>query len=414
MTKQLYQHSAIVLGTEVNGLAVIRSLGRLGVRCGAVTATTRGDHAHHSRYLAHLELLDSANSDVEIIDAMRRLARRLALGQPVVIPTTDRFSECLSRNRQNLESEFLLCCPDLDLCDIFLDKWKTARICNEHDIRIPHTVCPTTTEDVSDIAQSLTFPVIVKPRYTFGTGFPGKNAVFSDIRSLEAFFARAELLGRCVIQQIIPSGDGDIIVVASYSGDARLVKAIYSGRKIRQLLPDYGATCFGLSELHPALESSSRHFLNSIKYRGFAALEFARSRVDGKTYFIELNTRTYYHNQLFADAGIDLTQVGYLDKIGYDVASGDRQLRQRDGLFWLDFRRDFQSMRLKRKQGRISIFEWVLSIIRARSFAYWNWSDPLPFLAACIWRLGDLSRNMLRRVRYALEGWPRATDGGKR
>lgn len=397
-----FLHSAIVLGTEVNGIAVIRSLGRLGVRCGAVTATMRGDHAHQSRYLNYVQLLNSAESDGAIIDAMRQVAQRLGPTPAVVIPTTDRFSECLSRNRQHLETQYLLCCPDVDLCDTFLDKWKTARICEENGVPIPQTFCPTTTEELEQVSRSIPFPVIVKPRYTFGTGFPGKNAVFKDRGGLEGFFARTELLGQCVVQQIIPSGDGDILVVASYSSDARLVKAIYSGRKLRQLLPDYGATCFGLSEPHPELELRSRQFLDNIGYRGFAALEFARSRTDGKLYFIELNTRTYYHNQLFADAGIDLTQVAYLEMAGYDFVTHLGQLRQKEGLLWLDFRRDFQSMRLKRRQGAISVLEWLSSIVRARSFAYWNWRDPLPFFAACVWRLGEASTNVLRRFGRAI------------
>ncbi len=244
----------------------------------------------------------------------------------------------------------------------------------------------------------MTFPVIVKPRYTFGTGFPGKNAVFDEPRALLNFFSGNNLLGHCVIQQIIPSGDGDIIVTASYSADNGVVQAMYSGRKIRQHLPDYGATCFGISERHPDLEKQSRRFLENIGYKGFAALEFARSREDGRAYFLELNTRTYYHNQLFADAGVDLTQVGYLSASGHDFRSLLGPLEQREGLIWLDFRRDFQSMRIKRRQGRIRVAQWLRSIVAARSFAYWDWRDPVPFVLACIWRTGELASNILKRL----------------
>jgi predicted ATP-grasp superfamily ATP-dependent carboligase len=85
------------------------------------------------------------------------------------------------------------------------------------------------------------------------------------------FLEGNDLLGKCVIQQVISSGDGDILVTATYSGSSGTVEAIYSGRKIRQYLPDYGATCFGISERHAMLEESTRAFLNNIRYRGFAA-----------------------------------------------------------------------------------------------------------------------------------------------
>ena len=177
-----------------------------------------------------------------------------------------------------------------------------------------------------------------------------------------------------------------------------LVQAMYSGRKIRQYLPDYGATCFGISERHPDLEEQSRRFLEGIGYKGFAALEFARSREDGRAYFLELNTRTYYHNQLFADAGIDLTQVGYLSASGHDFRTLLGTLEQREGVIWIDFRRDFQSMRIKRRQRRIGVVQWLRSIIAARSFAYWDWRDPAPFVLACIWRTRELASNILKRL----------------
>jgi predicted ATP-grasp superfamily ATP-dependent carboligase len=392
-----FANSSIVLGTEVNGIAVIRSLGRLGVRCGAVFMPSRGDHARHSRYLALVREVPRDASDTVLVSVIRDVADRIGQGPQVLIPTTDRYAEFLSRNFEVLANDFIPCCPDKELCDAFLDKWKTARICADNGILIPQTACPQTLDELAKVAGDIAFPVVVKPRYTFGTNFPGKNAVFADARGLLQFFHRNDLLGSCVIQQIIPSGDGDILVTASFSGSNGTVEAIYSGRKIRQYLPDYGATCFGISERYPALETQSRGFLDGISYKGFAALEFARSRDDGQAYFLELNTRTYYHNQLFADAGIDLTQVAYLSATGHDFKTVLGALKQREGIIWLDFRRDLQSMRIKRRKGRITVTQWLRSIVAARSFAYWDWRDPAPFVRACLWRAKDLAFNLWKR-----------------
>lgn len=395
-----FKNSAIVLGTDVNGIAVIRSLGRLGVRCGALSTASRGDHARSSRYLSFAGVIPEDASDTALASIIRGAKKGFGDSPAVLIPTTDRYSEFLSRNRDALASEFILCSPAIDLCDAFLDKWKTAEICNDNGILIPQTACPRTADELAKVAREMPFPVVVKPRYTFGTKFPGKNAVFADAKGMLTFFEASNLLGQCVVQQIIPSGDGDILVTASFSSGNGTVEAIYSGRKIRQFLPDYGATCFGISERHPVLETESRKFLDKIRYTGFAALEFARSRVDGRAYFLELNTRTYYHNQLFADAGIDLTQIGYLSATGYDIAPELRTLRQREGLIWIDFRRDFQSMRIKRRQGRITIAQWLRSIVAARSFAYWDWRDPAPFLIACCWRMKELAIHLFRRFSH--------------
>jgi D-aspartate ligase len=393
-----FPQGAIVLGAEVNGVAVIRSLGRLGVRCGLVHATSRADFAHRSRYLACSESIPGDSEDAAVEAAIHRISAVIGRERVVLIPTTDRFSQYLSRHRESLGGHFVVCNPDGGLCDTFLDKWKTAELCRDKGVLIPSTACPQTAAELADVAATMTYPVIVKPRYTFASGFPGKNAVFQDATGLSAFLADGSLLGRCVVQQIVRSGDGDILVTATYSSADRKVQAIYSGRKLRQYLPDYGATCFGISEKHSVLEATTQRFLDEIGYRGFAALEFARSRDDGKSYFLELNTRTYYHNQLFADAGIDLTQVAFLDAIGRDFREILGPLVQRDGLRWLDFRRDFLSMRIKRRQGRITLAGWLASLLTARSYAYWNPQDPLPFVVACLWRSRELGLGLFRWI----------------
>ncbi len=241
-------------------------------RCGAISARSPGDHAVHSRYLACHETVRLDASDETLVSALRIVARRLGSGRTVLVPTTDRYSEFLSRN-QDMPFRRTSCpvAPARSSVTHFLDKWKTAQLCIDNGILIPPTFCPDTTDELAKVAADVTFPVVVKPRYTFGTAFPGKNAVFvTNTRALLHFFDGNALLGNCVIQRIIPSGDGDILVTASYSADNGLVQAIYSGRKIRQYLPDYGATCFGISERHPELEEqitpiSGRHRLQGFR-----------------------------------------------------------------------------------------------------------------------------------------------------
>ncbi len=383
-------NSAIVLGTNVNGLGVIRSLGRMGVKCGAIFAPESGDHAPKSRYLSASVPVDQAAGHNQLVNALDHVSSKLQEAPPVLIPTTDKFSQFLCEHQEYLSKRYLLRCASKEIYDAFLDKWKTDRICRENNIRVPATRCPQTLRELTAESDKIRFPVIVKPRYTFETGFPGKNAVFENADELRDFFACHDVVGGAIIQELIPSGDGDILVVACYSGHDGLVKAMYSGRKIRQFLPDYGATCYGISERNIELEIAASDFLNNIGYKGFAALEYARSREDGKSYFLELNTRTYYHNQLFSDAGVDLTKIAYQEITGIDKSSTAIPIEQRDGLIWIDFRRDYYSMRIKRKQGIISIPKWAASLLKPRSFAYWSISDPAPFIAACSWRTKQL------------------------
>jgi predicted ATP-grasp superfamily ATP-dependent carboligase len=377
---------AIVLGGNVNGLGVIRSLGRLGVRTAALLSPDISDHARYSKYLKTFIQISEDDDDNELLVALTKLAAQLDCARPLLIPTTDAFSQFLASNQDLLSDKFVFNAPPLDLCDTFLDKWKTSTICKENKILIPATYCPQSFEELDALSEELKFPVIVKPRYTFDSNFPGKNAQFLCFDSLLRFFEHHNVLGSAIVQNIVPSGDGDIIVLASYSDSRSAVKAMYSGRKLRQYLPDYGATSFGISEPIPTLVKQTRQFLEKIQYRGFAMIEFAQNRSDGNFYFLELNTRTSWTNQLFSDAGIDLTQIGYLDMIGDSPESVLRPPTQRNGVIWIDFRRDLAAMRLKRKDGRIRMLEWLISIMRATSYAHWSWRDPYPFFAACALR----------------------------
>jgi predicted ATP-grasp superfamily ATP-dependent carboligase len=388
-------HGAIVMGTNVNGIGVLRSLGRLGITCGAVFATEYGDHAYQSKYLSRSCQIARNPTDAEIADALSNLSKSMDKPRPVLIPTADRYSQFLCRNASSLSDEFRLNCADIDLYDTFLDKWRTAGICNRNRVPIPDTFCPTSDTELERLCPELEYPVIVKPRYTFDQKFPGKNAVFNDPSELQLFFRQYPVLGDVVIQKIIPSGDGDIFVIATYSSSHGIVRAMYSGRKIRQYLPDYGATCFGVSETQEDLELLTRRFLDAIHYKGFAMVEFARNRANGHPYFLELNTRTAWTNQLFADAGIDLTQIGYLEMAGLEFSSILGEIKQRDGIYWLDFRRDFASYRLKRHQGQITFLQWLRSIVKARSFAYLALADPKPFVVGCLWRIREIIQKHL-------------------
>jgi predicted ATP-grasp superfamily ATP-dependent carboligase len=204
-----------------------------------------------------------------------------------------------------------------------------------------------------------------------------------------------DIFGDAIVQEIIPSGDGDVFAIASYSDSQGKVRASVCWRKLRQYRPDYGATCYGVTEHHPELERRNRTFLEAIGYKGFSMSEFAQSRADAHMYFLELNTRTSWPNQLFVDAGVDLTQLGYIDMSRSDL-SQKQTFVPREGIIWVDFRRDRASARIKRKQGEIGLWEWLFSLTRARSFAHWNMRDPLPFLMISLWRVRRFLRKFHR------------------
>jgi predicted ATP-grasp superfamily ATP-dependent carboligase len=357
----------------------------------------RLEHGRHSRYLSDTARLSSPLTATELFPALRRLKERWNGMKPVLLPVSDPYAALIDDGQAELRSDFELRSPPSGLLGRFVDKIETHRLCQQYGVQAPATVVAEGMQAVRDACRVLEFPVIVKPRRTYGTGFPGKNrALGSAVDLLRFFEANPIVLGNAVIQQIIPSGDGHIIYVGTYSNGDGEVVAVWTGRKLRQWQPDFGMTCFGVSEEHGVVRDRVRTFLDAIGYQGVAGLEFARDRRTGEYFFLELNPRLFLPIQLAADSGVDLVRLAYRDMCGDPI---ETMPRQRDGIYWLDFTNDLQSFAWKRRRGILSASEWLRSLLRARSFAAYDVRDPKPFVASLVHLLAFLSKGLVARIR---------------
>jgi predicted ATP-grasp superfamily ATP-dependent carboligase len=243
-------------------------------------------------------------------------------------------------------------------------------------------------EDIAGATGSFPFPCIVKPVRSFNTPFPSgkKNFVAESSRQLVDFYRQhPNLVGKTLWQEII-EGDDDSIhqctLLIRKSGEVGPATCV---RKIRQYMPGYGIMSFGHSERNDCLVTQSVRLLNQLNYRGLASLEF-KYRSDGRCYFIEMNPRLPWYNSLFADANVNISYFAYLDltESGVQVAP----VEQRNDVYWLSFTKDLGSFLRKGKRDPVSAFQWLRSILAARSHAWWDWRDAKPFLASTLHLLG--------------------------
>jgi predicted ATP-grasp superfamily ATP-dependent carboligase len=154
-------------------------------------------------------------------------------------------------------------------------------------------------------------------------------------------------------------------------------------RKLQQFKPGFGHMAHGRTEENPELLSRSIRLLKLLKWRGLASLEFKRDRQNGEYYFIEMNPRMPWYGGLFADAGANLAYATYLDLTS---GLGSATFRQQNGLHWMRFEHCVRWLLIRSRQGRARFWPWLKSIARTRSFAWWDWRDPLPCLAEMVYR----------------------------
>jgi D-aspartate ligase len=386
---------AIVLGLGINGLAVIRSLGERGLKVSGLYNDASDEIGRYSKYLSSTKCFDKNNvADVLFQACVDLLGDEKS--KPVLICTTDLFSELVASNSELFESRFILTTPKQDLYWKFLKKQPTASISIENNLKIPKTIFVKESESLLEKCENLEYPVIIKPDVTFEETFPAKVIVASVKTELLAFIEEyPHLESKVVVQEIIPSGDGKLYMVSTFSDQDGEVKAIYTGKKVRSYLPDFGVTSYGISCSCEELKVTATKFLNDIKYTGFADLEFAYDEDKDEFYFIELNIRTSYLNQLYKDSGVDLNYVGYLAAKGKDFSH--LICNQVDGVRWCDLTRDLGSCYRKIKAGKVSFFDCIIDILKARSFAYFNLKDLRPFLASLL-QIIQIQYNKFKRV----------------
>jgi predicted ATP-grasp superfamily ATP-dependent carboligase len=397
--RRLIQNPAIVLDLGVNGLGVVRSLGRKGVRVLGVVFAEQGV-AGCSRYCEAVDLPKEAD-ETEFLSRLLALCQRMP-APPVLFPTSDESLALLSRYEQELASMALFVLPARRPMLDILNKDGTKRLAMECGMRIPATYSASSFAHLCEIAAGMHYPVLFKPRNHYSVYLPGraKNITFHEPDELTAYFAvYPHLADMGVFQEIILGGDGHILVCAAYLDRDSEPLAVYTGRKIRQLQPDFGVTSYGISENLPEIADMTICFLQRIRYKGLAAVEYVRDRNTGQVYFLEINARSYYHNSLFLSCGVNLPWIAYLDAVRHPMLAREVMPREKYGLKWVDFARDARSFRLKHKEGQLGWGPWLMSLAQARSFAVFALDDLRPFWHGgrkLVWRQVRKGANRIR------------------
>jgi len=376
---------AIVLGLGANGYGIVRSLSRVGVRVTGLYARNE-EFGRLSRRCASRRLPPEAlRDDNSFVDALLAEARRLG-ERPVVFATDDRHALLLSEHQERLAPHLRFHPVPRSTMRVLVDKAEMSRRCAALGILAPRTHITEPGEDLGRAARSFSYPCIVKPSQSFGGDFPPglKNFVAASPEALDAFLAAyPSLAGHTIWQEIVPGGDDAIFQCTVLVSARGATGGLCTIRKIHQYPPGFGITSLGRTEGNPDVVRESRRLLESLSYRGLASLEFKRH--GEADYFIELNPRLPWYNALFADAGVNLPYLAYRDLVGQPLEAP----AQRNAVYWASLAEDLGWLARTRRRERVSFLAWLGGFAKARSWAWWNWRDPLPALRAFFYLLGQ-------------------------
>jgi D-aspartate ligase len=368
---------ALVIGGNLNGLSIARSLGRRGVPVW-VTSPPNIKLASFSRYTQRT--LPWPNLEDEAQAAyLLEIAERYGLDQWVLFPTTDESAALLSKFHAVLSSRFRVSTPTWDILRWAYDKRLTYRLAAEQHVDYPSTIYPATEADLT--AADLDFPAILKPathaimnRFTSDKAWPAANreellARYREAREL----IPPELI---LIQEMIPGGGEAQFSYAALCCDGKPIVSL-TARRTRQYPVDFGYSSSFVETLDvPEIVAPSRRLLAAIRYTGLVEVEYKFDSRNGRYRLLDINPRLWTWAPLGARAGTDFPYLLWQMITGKSVP----EQTARTGVRWMRMSTDLPAAIHLIFRGRLSPGEYWRSLRSPIEFSVMALDDPLPGL----------------------------------
>ncbi len=366
---------ALVIGGNLNGLSIARSLGRRGVPVW-VTSPPNIKLASYSRYTRRT--LPWPNGDCEGQAAyLLELAERYQLNQWVLFPTSDESAALLSKFHPALSRHFRVSTPTWDALRWAYDKRLTYRLAAEQNVPYPSTIYPASEADL----RSVNFPAILKPathatinRFTADKAWPAANREELLARYREA----RELIppDLILIQELIPGGGESQFSYAALCCDGQPIASL-TARRTRQYPIDFGYSSSFVETLDvPEIVGPSQRLLAAIRYTGIVEVEYKLDARDGRYKLLDINPRLWTWSPLGGRAGVDFPYLLWQMMVGRAVP----EQTGRTDVRWVRMSTDVPAAIHEIFRGRLNVRAYFRSLRRPVEFALMAADDPLPGL----------------------------------
>jgi len=396
---------ALVLGGNLNGLTIARSLGRQGVPV-CVATSPHIKLASFSRY-THRSLPWPSGECEAQVDYLLDLAARHKLDGWVLFPTSDESAALLSKFHVALSCRYRVSTPTWDILQWAYDKRLTYRLAAQEKVDHPVTIYPASESDLDACG----FPAILKPaahvavnRFTADKAWPVANREELLARYREA----RELIppDLILLQERIPGGGESQFSYAALCCDGQPIASL-TARRTRQYPVDFGYSSSFVETLDvPEIVAPSRRLLAAIRYTGLVEIEYKFDARNGRYKLLDINPRLWTWSALGGRAGIDFPYLLWRMMMSREVA----EQTGRNGVRWMRVSTDFPAAVHEMFRGRLSLGVYLRSFRSPVQFALMAADDPLPGLL-------DLPlfayKNLYKRYKGLLDCLPLKAEGLK-
>jgi predicted ATP-grasp superfamily ATP-dependent carboligase len=251
----------------------------------------------------------SGGTDIELFNKFNGwFSQKDFSTKPILFFTTDTSCLFADKYREWFENHFHLTIPSSPILNTYNFKGEAEKDAEKNGLTVPKTQLINLVEHVNKIANSFTFPVIIKPTSSQtkkSIGFKVeiiKNA--ERFKSIVLPIIRKDKALLC--QEYIPGNDKKVHYYIFYR-DARGNVFDTMGIKTLQSPPNGGIMAKGISKYNAEIAQMSRNFLAKIDYEGIGGIEY--KEYNGQYYFIEMSTRPEGFFLISEKAGVPITKI---------------------------------------------------------------------------------------------------------
>jgi D-aspartate ligase len=391
---------------EHMGLDIARSLAKHGIPVYGIDSDplTPGRYSKCCRFVLgpEPESNDGADYVQFLVDFGSKLGRKA-----VLYPLSDLHVLICSRNRDVLREYYEFVMPEQDTVERLLTKDGLCSVALEHGIPAPQTTFLSDASDIQAIANSIAYPVVLKPTESthwhdpriiklLRRGLLGARAKVipcnNSTELVAAYQQIAPLDSRLVVQEVIPGEDSRLVYFSFCLDRQSRPLGIFAGRKYRVIPIGFGSASYVRSLYDPDLTEIALRLVSATQYQGLGGIEFKKDPRDERYKLIEFNARFGMWDGLSVRCGVDLPYISYCDALRLPV---EPQLTYRENVIWVDWQRDLRAAIAYWRTGQLTLGEWLRSLQGEKMWAIYSKDDWRPGAAFTL----TLVRRMWQRLR---------------
>ncbi len=372
-----YRPPALILGSSLTALGVLRSLGRAGIPtyslCGPQELPAK------SRWYRPAPRQGKQIPDPE---ELPEYLRGLPAERMVLIPCSDDWARAVGYLSEDLKSQFPAAVADGRVIDLMTDKWLFAQLLERENIPHPTTLRVGSLEELAALPEASFENMFLKPldSQTFsarsGTKayeLTGRDHALQIMRAMQADGAGAFPI---LLQEFIPGPASSYYLVDGFVDSGGCTRAVIARRRHRQYPIPFGnstlSETIACAQVEEPIHQLSRIW-KATGYRGIFDAEFKSDPRDGGYKLVEINPRPWWFVEFASRCGVELCRMAYLDALGLPVANTSEYPVGRRCVYMLY---DFNSHRAT-DPGLAGFARWVRSLRKTEDIVYCG-DDPHP------------------------------------